>query len=111
MSTLFGILIALTISYAAIPIALLVLKPDDLGIAAAMRVLPDNIALVSRLARDRSLPLSTRPDLGAGRLPRLRECAGISPERRARAMSLRRPSGPKAKSIDLFDTVIWPRKR
>ena len=63
MSTLFGILIALTISYAAIPIALLVLKPDDLGIAAAMRVLPDNIALVSRLARDRSLPLSTRPDL------------------------------------------------
>ena len=39
-------------------------------------------------------------------LPRLRECAGMSPERRSRAMSLRRPNGPKAKSIDLFDTVI-----
>jgi hypothetical protein len=107
MSTLLAILIALTISYAAIPIALLVLKPDDLGIAAAMRVLPDTIALVSRLARDR-MPAAVhpRPDLGAGRLPRLRECAGMSPERRARAMSLRRPNGPKAKSIDLCDTVI-----
>jgi hypothetical protein len=65
MSALLAILIALTISYAAIAIALLVLKPDYLGIAAAMRVLPDTIALVSRLARDRSLPLSTRAPIWA----------------------------------------------
>lgn len=30
-----------------------------------MRVLPDTIALVSRLARDRSLPLSTRAPIWA----------------------------------------------
>jgi hypothetical protein len=41
------------------------LKPDDVGIAAAMRVLPDTIALLSRLARDRSLPLSTRAPIWA----------------------------------------------
>jgi len=44
MSILLAILIALMISYAAITIALVVLKPDDRGIAAAMRVLPDTIA-------------------------------------------------------------------
>jgi uncharacterized membrane protein YkvA (DUF1232 family) len=65
MSTLLTILIALAITYAAILIALLVLKPDDVGIAAAMRVLPDTLALVSRLARDRSLPLSTRAPVWA----------------------------------------------
>jgi hypothetical protein len=42
-----------------------VLKPDEIGIAAAMRVLPDTIALVSRLARDRRLPLSTRAPVWA----------------------------------------------
>jgi hypothetical protein len=71
-----------------------------------MRVLPDTIALLSRLARDRSLPLSTRAPIWAlaGYLASV--SARESPERRARAMSLRRPNGPKANSIDLFDTVI-----
>jgi hypothetical protein len=96
MSTLPAILIALAITYTAVPIALGVLKPDDRGIAAATRVLPDTIARVSRLARNRSLPLfHLRPDPGAGQLHRLRERAGTSPERRARAMSFRRLNGPK----------------
>ena len=60
MSTLLAILIALAITYVALLIALVVLKPGDLGIADAMRVLPDTLGLVSRLARDRSLPLSVR---------------------------------------------------
>jgi len=44
----------------ALLVALLVLKPDELSITAAMRVLPDTLVLVSRLARDKSLPLSVR---------------------------------------------------
>ena len=65
MSTLLALLITLAMTYTAILIALFVLKPDEVGIAAAMRVLPDTIALVSRLARDRSLPLLTRAPIWA----------------------------------------------
>ncbi|MGN6612726.1 MAG: YkvA family protein [Angustibacter sp.] len=35
-------------------------RPDDLGVRDALRLLPDVVRLIGRLARDRSLPTSVR---------------------------------------------------
>ena len=59
MNTLLAIAAALALSYLAILAALLIAKPDDVSLTAALRVLPDTIGLTARLARDPQLPRRT----------------------------------------------------
>lgn len=44
----------------ALVVALSLSKPDDIGLGAAMRLLPDVLRLVKRLAGDRTLPSGVR---------------------------------------------------
>jgi uncharacterized membrane protein YkvA (DUF1232 family) len=62
-AVLIGIVVALLGAWAALVIALAVAKPDGATISDAVRVLPDTIRLVRRLAIDPDLPRSVRRTL------------------------------------------------
>ncbi|HEX5203672.1 YkvA family protein [Paractinoplanes rhizophilus] len=62
--TLIGVAAALLIVWLALLIALLVAKPGRAQLREALRLLPDLLRLLSRLAADRSLPRGVRVRLG-----------------------------------------------
>ncbi len=55
-----GILAAVLVLWLALLIALITLRPRELNATAVLRLLPDVIRLVSRMARDEALPLAPR---------------------------------------------------
>jgi len=55
-----GIAAGLVLVWALLLAALWVAKPDEQRLREALRLLPDVIRLVSRLARDRTVPLASR---------------------------------------------------
>jgi uncharacterized membrane protein YkvA (DUF1232 family) len=55
---------AVLLAWAALVIALLVVKPDRARLAEALRLLPDLLRLLRRLAADRTLPRGVRIRLG-----------------------------------------------
>jgi len=55
-----GVLCAVLVLWLALIIALITLRPRELNATAALRLLPDVIRLVSRMARDEALPLAPR---------------------------------------------------
>src|SRR5918994_6471792 len=55
-----GIAAAVATLWVLLMAALWVAKPDDQRLRESLRLLPDVIRLVSRLARDRSVPLGAR---------------------------------------------------
>jgi uncharacterized membrane protein YkvA (DUF1232 family) len=60
MTYLWSVLAALAASYALLLTALLVARPDVATLAATLRLLPDVLRLVRRLAADRTLPRRLR---------------------------------------------------
>ena len=58
--TLIGIAIAVAVSWLALVIALLLVKPKGSLMTEAIRLLPDLIRLLRRLAADRTLPTGIR---------------------------------------------------
>jgi uncharacterized membrane protein YkvA (DUF1232 family) len=58
--TLIGIAAALVLAWAALVIALLVAKPKGALLTEAMRLLPDLLRLLRRLATDRAMPRGVR---------------------------------------------------
>jgi uncharacterized membrane protein YkvA (DUF1232 family) len=62
--TLIGIGAALVLAWAALVIALLVAKPKGALLSEAMRLLPDLLRLLRRLATDRAMPRGVRIRLG-----------------------------------------------
>jgi len=64
LQTLIGLGIALVLTWIALVIALLIAKPDPARLREALRLLPDLLRLLHRLARDRSLPRGVRIRLG-----------------------------------------------
>ena len=58
--TLIGIAAALIIAWAALVIALLIAKPKGALLSEAMRLLPDLLRLLRRLATDRGIPRGVR---------------------------------------------------
>jgi uncharacterized membrane protein YkvA (DUF1232 family) len=58
--TLIGIAAALIIAWAALVIALLIAKPKGVLLSEAMRLLPDLLRLLRRLATDRGIPRGVR---------------------------------------------------
>jgi uncharacterized membrane protein YkvA (DUF1232 family) len=62
--TLIGIGAALVLAWAALVIALLAAKPKGALLSEAMRLLPDLLRLLRRLATDRAMPRSVRIRLG-----------------------------------------------
>lgn len=60
MATVGGILLALAATYAALLAALLLARPDRVTLTEALRLLPDLIRLVRRLAADAELPRRVR---------------------------------------------------
>ncbi|MFN2540048.1 MAG: YkvA family protein [Mycobacteriales bacterium] len=59
-SALVAVLAALVLLWLVLLLALWRLRPDDLTAREALRLLPDVLRLVSRLARDRTLPFGLR---------------------------------------------------
>jgi uncharacterized membrane protein YkvA (DUF1232 family) len=59
-----GIVVALLIAWLALVIALLMVRPKGSLLAEAMRILPDLLRLLRRLAADRTLPRGVRIRLG-----------------------------------------------
>ncbi|UCN14791.1 DUF1232 domain-containing protein [Cellulomonas iranensis] len=59
-----GVLAGLLVAWLALVVALLVGRPGGRTLTAALRLLPDLLRLVARLARDRTLPRSLRVRLG-----------------------------------------------
>jgi uncharacterized membrane protein YkvA (DUF1232 family) len=57
---LIGVLLALVLVWAALVIALLVAKPERAQLKEALRLLPDLLRLLRRLAGDRGLPRGVR---------------------------------------------------
>jgi uncharacterized membrane protein YkvA (DUF1232 family) len=55
-----GVLGGLLLCYLALLVALYVMRPPDLDVRAALRLVPDVVRLVRRLASDRSLPRGVR---------------------------------------------------
>lgn len=53
-------LVAVVIVWAALVAILLVVRPGDLALRDAMRLLPDTVRLVRRIAADRSIPFRAR---------------------------------------------------
>lgn len=62
--TLIGIGVTLLLVWIALVIALLVVKPDKAQLKEALRLLPDLLRLLRRLAADRDLPRGVRVRLG-----------------------------------------------
>jgi uncharacterized membrane protein YkvA (DUF1232 family) len=62
--TLIGIAVALLLAWVALLIALLIAKPDKVQLKEALRLLPDLLRLLRRLAADRTLPRGVRVRLG-----------------------------------------------
>ena len=63
VAVVLGLFAAVIAAWLALAIALLVAKPDGMTLADAVRVLPDTIGLVRRLAADPDLPRSVRRTL------------------------------------------------
>ena len=63
-SALISVAIALLLTWLALVIALVVVRPDKSVITEALRLLPDLLRLVARLAGDRTLPPAVRVRLG-----------------------------------------------
>jgi uncharacterized membrane protein YkvA (DUF1232 family) len=59
-----GVLLGLVLCWTLLLVALWRLRPPELTLADAARLLPDLLKLVARLARDRSLPRRVRVWLG-----------------------------------------------
>lgn len=64
VQTLIGLAIALVLAWAALVAALLIGRPKGALLREAMRLLPDLLRLLRRLAADRSLPRGVRVRLG-----------------------------------------------
>lgn len=62
--TLISLAVALLLVWAALLIALLIAKPGKAQLKEALRLLPDLLRLLRRLAADRSLPRGVRIRLG-----------------------------------------------
>jgi uncharacterized membrane protein YkvA (DUF1232 family) len=62
--TLVGVAVALLLTWVALIVALLILKPDAARIKEALRLLPDLLRLLRRLAADSTLPRGVRLRLG-----------------------------------------------
>jgi uncharacterized membrane protein YkvA (DUF1232 family) len=60
LQTLIGVAVALVLAWAALAVALLVGRPKGALLAEAMRLLPDLLRLLRRLAADRNLPRGVR---------------------------------------------------
>src|SRR5215468_8886691 len=58
--TLIGIAAALVVAWVALAIALLVAKPRGVRLSEAVRLLPDLLRLLRRLATDPAMPRSVR---------------------------------------------------
>lgn len=56
--------LALAVMWAALLVALAIVRPRGAGLAEALRLLPDVLRLVRRLAADRTLPRGVRIRLG-----------------------------------------------
>src|SRR5690349_52228 len=61
---LIGVAVALLLVWAALLVALLIAKPETGQLREALRLLPDLVRLLHRLARDRDLPRAVRVRLG-----------------------------------------------
>jgi len=61
---LIGLAIALAVAWAAFVVVLLIGRPKGALLSEAMRLLPDLLRLLRRLAADRSLPRGVRVRLG-----------------------------------------------
>ncbi len=64
MRWIVGIVVALLAVWAALVVALLLVKPDKFRLGEALRLLPDLLRLLRRLAADRTLPRGVRIRLG-----------------------------------------------
>lgn len=62
--TLIGVAVATLLLWAALVAALLIAKPEAGQLREALRLLPDLVRLLHRLARDRHLPRGVRIRLG-----------------------------------------------
>jgi uncharacterized membrane protein YkvA (DUF1232 family) len=60
MNYVFGILIAIVGLWIALVVIVLVMRPKDLRVGDAARLMPDLLRLIGRLARDQALPRRTR---------------------------------------------------
>ncbi len=60
LDALIGVAAALLVSWLVLIVALLLLRPKGAMLADAVRMLPDLLRLVRRLAADRSLPRTVR---------------------------------------------------
>ncbi|AKS34011.1 YkvA family protein [Mycolicibacterium goodii] len=58
--TLIGVAVGLVIVWVALLIALAVARPKDLSVADALRLLPDTVVLIRRLAADPQQPRGVR---------------------------------------------------
>jgi uncharacterized membrane protein YkvA (DUF1232 family) len=59
-SWLTGIVVAVLCVWVALVVALLIARPRGTGVADALRIMPDLLRLLTRLARDRSVPRAAR---------------------------------------------------
>jgi uncharacterized membrane protein YkvA (DUF1232 family) len=60
MNYVIGILIAIVALWIALVVALIVIRPKDLRLGDAARLMPDLLRLIAALARDGALPRRTR---------------------------------------------------
>ena len=60
MNYVIGILVAIVALWIALVVALIVMRPKDLRVADAARLMPDLLRLIGKLARDHTLPRRTR---------------------------------------------------
>jgi uncharacterized membrane protein YkvA (DUF1232 family) len=60
MTVVLSILVGLVASYLALVVALLVVRPETARLTETLRLLPDLLRLVGRLARDPALPRGAR---------------------------------------------------
>ena len=63
VSVLVGVLVAVIATWLVLVLALVVVKPDGATLADALRVMPDTLRLVRRLASDSELPSGVRRTL------------------------------------------------
>ncbi len=60
-----SLLASLLVTWLALLVALWILKPDQRRLSEAVRLLPDVIRLITRLARDETIPIRVRARLWA----------------------------------------------
>jgi len=58
--TLIGVAVGLAVTWIALVIALAVARPKDISVSDALRLLPDTVVLMRRLAADPELPRGIR---------------------------------------------------